>query len=120
MSTQDKQQQPERFSLPVPDNFDIRTVPRADAPQHPLVTDTPDLERYRVRSYSIPCENREDANRILNESLSPQDRRRLDQTLNTCRVGGRINMDVYEDENVRFGAKGIGQVRLRVTLPNPR
>lgn len=122
MSEQEQtQDQPpvERFMLPVPRDFDIRNLPRNTDPP-PVVNQAQTEPNYRIESYSIPCENRESANRLLNEHLGPEGRRELNRALQACRAGERVDFDIYQDNSVELGPKGIGQLRLRITLPNPR
>lgn len=121
MSMQDAPPPTERFTLPLPNDFDIRNLPhsRTTAPLIPPRTPSPDEENYRIQSYSIPCENRE-AGRLLEGTLQPAEREALNRALNSCRAGSRIDMDIYHDDAVRVSPQGIGRLRLRITIPNPR
>lgn len=113
---------PERFALPMPDDFDIRNLPnsRTTQPLIPPRPQAPNEENYRVQSYSIPCENGAQAGRLLQETLQPDEREALNRALNTCRSGSRIDLDIYHDDAVRVSPQGIGRIRLRITIPNSR
>ena len=109
--SQDRTPQPP-IMLPMPRDFDLGNLPRR-VPSEPIVPPAPNVPDYRVESHSVPCEDRNVINNLLNDRLGSEGRRQLNRTLSQCPRGERIDLDIYNNGVVEVGPSGIGKIRLR-------